>query len=58
MAGSVLAVPVAHGEGRMEFGAAGPGAASARYADNHGKATQDYPANPNGSPGAVGYIPG
>ncbi|MBL7487729.1 phosphoribosylformylglycinamidine synthase [Frankia sp. AgB1.9] len=56
MAGSVLAVPVAHGEGRMEFGAAGPGAASARYADNHGKPTQDYPANPNGSPGAVAAV--
>lgn len=56
MAGSVLAVPVAHGEGRMEFGPAGPGAASARYVDNHGKPTQAYPANPNGSPGAVAAV--
>src|SRR6185369_6608487 len=56
MAGSVLAVPVAHGEGRMEFGAAGPGAVSARYVDNHGKPTQNYPANPNGSPAAVAAV--
>ncbi|WP_045875745.1 phosphoribosylformylglycinamidine synthase [Pseudofrankia sp. DC12] len=56
MAGAVLAVPVAHGEGRMEFGPPGPGAVSARYADNHGKPTQGYPANPNGSPGAVAAV--
>ncbi|MCM3883059.1 phosphoribosylformylglycinamidine synthase [Frankia sp. R82] len=57
MAGSVLAVPIAHGEGRMDFGPAGtPGAVTARYVDNHGKPTQDYPANPNGSPAAVAAV--
>jgi phosphoribosylformylglycinamidine synthase len=56
MAGSVLAVPVAHGEGRMDFGPAGTGLIAARYADNHGKPTQDYPANPNGSPSAAAAL--
>ncbi|WP_007515792.1 phosphoribosylformylglycinamidine synthase [Pseudofrankia saprophytica] len=56
MAGSVLAVPVAHAEGRMEFGPAGPGAVTARYVDNHGKPTQEYPANPNGTAGAVAAV--
>ncbi|OHV48973.1 phosphoribosylformylglycinamidine synthase [Pseudofrankia sp. BMG5.36] len=56
MAGSVLAVPVAHAEGRMEFGPSGPGAVVARYVDNHGKPTQDYPANPNGTAGAVAAL--
>ncbi|MBL7501286.1 phosphoribosylformylglycinamidine synthase [Frankia sp. CNm7] len=55
MEGSVLAVPVAHAEGRMEFGQ-GPGAVAARYVDNHGKPTQDYPANPNGTQGAVAAV--
>jgi len=56
MAGSVLAVPVAHAEGRMEFGPSGPGSVAARYVDNHGKPTQDYPANPNGTAGAVAAV--
>jgi phosphoribosylformylglycinamidine synthase len=55
MAGSRLPIAVAHGEGRAEF-AAGPQAAldaglvALRYVDNHGCATETYPANPNGSP--------
>jgi len=56
MAGSVLAVPVAHAEGRMEFGPRGPGAVAARYVDNNGKPTQEYPANPNGTAGAVAAV--
>jgi phosphoribosylformylglycinamidine synthase len=56
MAGSILPVAVAHGEGRADFGAENPagvldsGLVMARYVDGHGKATESYPANPNGSP--------
>jgi phosphoribosylformylglycinamidine synthase len=57
MEGSLLPIAVAHGEGRADFGdAAGAAAAqqaglvAARYIDGHGKATGQYPLNPNGSP--------
>ena len=56
MAGSRLPIVVAHGEGRAEFGApgqAGQAAVALRYVDNQGQATEDYPANPNGSPGGI-----
>ncbi len=56
MAGSVLPIATAHGEGRAEFAddaaresCFGSGLTSLRYVDNHGRATQTYPANPNGS---------
>lgn len=53
MAGSVVPVAVAHGEGRAE-GAGGE--SCLRYVDNHLQPTEVYPANPNGSPGgATGY---
>ena len=54
------AIPVAHGEGRAEFGDAGSEAASfggglvtMRFTDNHGRPTERYPFNPNGSPGGI-----
>jgi phosphoribosylformylglycinamidine synthase len=60
MEGSRLAIPVAHGEGRAEFGSAGAGdevrrsgLASLRFVDNFGAATERYPFNPNGSPGGM-----
>ena len=60
MAGSVLPVAIAHGEGRAEFGdgdaqqsCLDSGLISLRYVDNHGRATESYPANPNGSPGGL-----
>ena len=60
MAGSVLPVAVAHGEGRAEFADAAAqracfesGLVSLRYVDNHGGAAGSYPANPNGSPGGL-----
>ncbi|MBX6387977.1 MAG: phosphoribosylformylglycinamidine synthase, partial [Frankia sp.] len=58
MTGSILAVPVAHGEGRMDLGEAGAEKAlvSARYVDNYGKVTEAYPANPNGSPGGAAAV--
>lgn len=55
-----IELPVAHGEGK--FLLADPAALAAlesagqvvlRYVDASGAATQEYPANPNGSPGAV-----
>jgi phosphoribosylformylglycinamidine synthase len=56
MAGSVLPIAVAHGEGRAEFTGMDPaqvlqeGLVAARYVDGYGKPTEVYPANPNGSP--------
>ena len=60
MSGSVLPVPVAHGEGRAEF--ANPdvlaefSTVSARYVDNHHQVTQRYPFNPNGSPDGIAAL--
>jgi phosphoribosylformylglycinamidine synthase len=57
MAGSRLPIVVAHGEGRALFGdERGPRQAlhaklaPMRYVDHHGRATETYPYNPNGSP--------
>jgi len=57
MAGSVLPVVVAHGEGFCEFSSAAAAAAfnssplaAARFVDNHHAPTETYPLNPNGSP--------
>jgi len=60
MAGSRLPIAVAHGEGRAEF--AGPegrrvleqrGLVAMRFVDHHGRPTEHYPENPNGSPGGI-----
>ncbi len=55
MAGSILPVPTAHGEGRAEFHGTEPdmNLVSAQYIDNYGKVTETYPANPNGSPQGI-----
>ncbi|MEJ6023198.1 phosphoribosylformylglycinamidine synthase [Ramlibacter sp. PS4R-6] len=56
MAGSRIPIAVAHGEGYANFAYRGDKAkviASARFVDNHGKPTEAYPANPNGSPGGL-----
>ncbi|MDF2181485.1 phosphoribosylformylglycinamidine synthase [Neptuniibacter sp. CAU 1671] len=57
MAGSRMPIAVAHGEGRAEFSGAdhlaalqGSGTVALRYVDNYGLPTEQYPANPNGSP--------
>ncbi len=57
MAGSVLPIAVAHGEGYAEFADAaamqacsGSGLVSARFVNNKHEITQQYPLNPNGSP--------
>ena len=56
MAGSKLPIAVAHGEGRAVFSdalqaksALENGLVGLRYVDNTGAATEEYPANPNGS---------
>ncbi len=56
MAGSMLPVPVAHGEGRAQFANKKQLQADlkdnlvvAQYVDNYGHITERYPANPNGS---------
>jgi phosphoribosylformylglycinamidine synthase len=59
MEGSVVPIPVAHGEGRAVFA---PGALEAceqaglvamRFVDGRGRPALSYPQNPNGSPAAV-----
>ncbi|ADE53176.1 phosphoribosylformylglycinamidine synthase [Coraliomargarita akajimensis] len=63
MEGSLLPIPVAHGEGRADFSATGDfekcltgNLISARYIDFNGEPTETYPANPNGSPnGSTGF---
>ncbi len=50
MAGSIMPVPVAHGEGRAEFnGKIDQGLVAGQYVDNRDQITEAYPANPNGS---------
>jgi phosphoribosylformylglycinamidine synthase len=56
MAGSRVPIAVAHGEGYANFAYRGDKArviAAARFVDNHGKPTEIYPFNPNGSPGGL-----
>ncbi len=59
MAGSRLPIAVAHGEGRADFGAAGPqavvhgGVVALRYVDHRGQPSELYPTNPNGSPQGI-----
>lgn len=56
-------VPVAHGEGKFLTASAADlaqlernGQIAVRYINGDGRPTQKYPANPNGSPGAVAGI--
>jgi len=60
MEGSILPIPVAHGEGRISFDEQGnleearrAGLLAMRYVDNHGQPATTYPLNPNGSPEAL-----
>ena len=56
MAGSRLPIVVAHGEGYANFAHRGDPAkaiAAMRFTDHHGRPTEDYPSNPNGSPGGL-----
>ena len=54
LAGSRIPIAVAHGEGYADFSQRGDPArvlAALRFVDHHGRPTEAYPANPNGSPG-------
>ncbi len=60
MEGSVIPIPVAHGEGFANFDKTGSingiinnGLVCARYVDNYHKPTERYPFNPNGSIGGL-----
>jgi phosphoribosylformylglycinamidine synthase len=56
MAGSRLPIAVAHGEGFANFARQGDAAkaiAAMRFVDHHGRPTEVYPFNPNGSPGGL-----
>ena len=59
MAGSRMAIPTAHGEGRAQFDseeARTRAIVALRFVDNRGAPTELYPQNPNGSPqGATGF---
>ena len=53
MAGSVMPIAVAHGEGRADFtetGMMNDEYVAMRYVDHQGQITERYPFNPNGSP--------
>lgn len=60
MAGSRMPIAIAHGEGHAEFESEEAlleadlsGCVAMRFTDNHGKVTETYPANPNGSPRGI-----
>jgi phosphoribosylformylglycinamidine synthase subunit PurQ / glutaminase len=48
-----IELPVAHGEGQYVAADASAASVILRYADAHDRPTEDYPSNPNGSPGGV-----
>ena len=63
MAGSVLPVAVAHGEGRAEFVSdaaarecAASGLVGVRYITVPGEAATTYPANPSGTPFGIAAL--
>ena len=58
MEGSRIPVAMAHGEGYAEFGdaeqlAAAQPLVALRFIDHHGRPTETYPYNPNGSPQGI-----
>ena len=56
MSGNRLPIAVAHGEGYANFNQQGDPTkvlGAMRFVNNKGEATQDYPFNPNGSPGGL-----
>jgi phosphoribosylformylglycinamidine synthase len=58
LAGEILEMPTAHGEGRPMFCDAAEAAVRVvfRYTDAQGRPTMEYPSNPNGAPGAVAGV--
>jgi len=60
LAGSRMPIAVSHGEGRVEVKDAAhlaaieaSGAVALRFVNNYGEQTEQYPANPNGSPNGI-----
>ncbi|MEC9314081.1 MAG: phosphoribosylformylglycinamidine synthase, partial [Pseudomonadota bacterium] len=56
MAGSIMPIAVAHGEGRADFsetGSESDAIGAMRFVDHYGEATETYPFNPNGSKGGL-----
>ena len=60
MEGSILPVPVAHGEGRVSFSTETQAKQllqnkliPLQYVDHYGQVSQEYPVNPNGSPEGI-----
>ena len=60
MVGSRICVPSAHGEGQAVFGeqrdvieVLNQNLVPVRYVDHYGQPTEQYPANPNGSPAGI-----
>jgi phosphoribosylformylglycinamidine synthase len=61
MEGSRIPIVTAHGEGRAVFASKAASDACqflvvARYVDNRGKVTENYPYNPNGSPQGIAGV--
>lgn len=57
MAGAVIPVAIAHGEGRAVFSdQANQDIMAAHYVNNQGQMTMQYPFNPNGSQSAVAAV--
>uniref|UniRef100_A0A7S0AXS3 Phosphoribosylformylglycinamidine synthase n=1 Tax=Pyrodinium bahamense TaxID=73915 RepID=A0A7S0AXS3_9DINO len=63
MEGSILGTWSAHGEGRFEFPDPSlkwrverEGLVALRYVDDHGRHTEAYPFNPNGSPAGIAAL--
>ncbi|MDC1251182.1 phosphoribosylformylglycinamidine synthase, partial [Gammaproteobacteria bacterium] len=62
MEGAVIPIPVAHGEGRAEVSEDNieelikSNLSTISYADDRGLGTENYPANPNGSPLGIGGL--
>ena len=56
LAGRALCLPVAHAEGRMVLAPGVEARPAFLYADAAGQPTEEYPANPAGSPGGVAGI--
>jgi phosphoribosylformylglycinamidine synthase len=60
LAGSRMPIAVSHGEGRVEVKDAehlaaieASGSVALRFVNNYGEQTEQYPANPNGSPNGI-----
>ncbi|MEO6699611.1 MAG: phosphoribosylformylglycinamidine synthase [Paraperlucidibaca sp.] len=62
MAGSIMPIAVAHGEGRAHHDASTlaalgeQGLVALGWVDGHGRRTQQYPLNPNGSPQGIAGV--